>query len=512
MLVVACLLGAASHRLEAGGVTVITHGFNGNVTDWIIPMADRLPLHPGFEGGDFSCYQFSVQSGGQVSVSWLGGTPPLESPSAEFLIKLDWASLSGLFGGASSTTIANAASGALLSTTLIPELGGRALAELPIHLIGHSRGGSVVTEMARVLGEQGVWVDQVTTLDPRPVGTLGDAAVATYENVLYADNFWQNMGDGLFVPNGQALAGAYNRKLLALNGGYSSSHSDVHLWYHGTIDLTTPATDTGATISAAERGSWWTPAEEGGAAAGFRHSRIGGGDRLSDGEPAGGGTGRIRDGFNTHWDLGGGVADNRTPLSVNSGLWPNPIRCRIMESAPSPAGQPSFDLELYYQSGVDPTGQVTFDVLLDPDRNPWNGNEIAISRPPLPRTGPSEVIPATLSIAVDSVPTPPGLYGVCVRLGDGTRRRSLYAATPLEILPDQTPPSIDPESFRITGGLVHFTVLGFPEQSVAIMATSDFVTWARIATRTLEGERWDFIDPDSSSLPRRFYTTLPIDE
>ena len=53
--------------------------------------------------------------------------------------------------------------------TLIPEMGGRPLAQLPLHLIGHSRGGSVVTEMARLLGAQGVWVDQVTTLDPRPV-------------------------------------------------------------------------------------------------------------------------------------------------------------------------------------------------------------------------------------------------------------------------------------------------------------------------------------------------------
>ena len=54
----------------------------------------------------------------------------------------------------------------------------------------------------------------VTTLDPRPVAQFGDAAVTSWVNVLYADNFWQNMGDGLFVPNGQAVFGAYNRHLL----------------------------------------------------------------------------------------------------------------------------------------------------------------------------------------------------------------------------------------------------------------------------------------------------------
>ena len=87
---------------------------------------------------------------------------------------------------------------------------------------------------------------------------FGDASVTSWSNVLFADNFWQTMGDGTFVPNGQSVFGAYNRKLLNLSGGYSSSHSDVHLWYHGTIDLATPATDTQATITATQRSTWWT--------------------------------------------------------------------------------------------------------------------------------------------------------------------------------------------------------------------------------------------------------------
>ncbi len=204
-------------------------------------------------------------------------------------------------------------------------MGGRRLAELPLHLIGHSRGGSVITEMARLLGAQGIWVDQVTTLDPRPVALFGDAAVTSWANVLFADNFWQNLGDGFIVPNGQAVFGAYNRKLLDLNGGYSSSHSDVHLWYHGTIDLATPASDTQATITATQRSTWWTSTEMAGAAAGFLYSLIGGGDRLSNVEPAGTGNGRISDGFNKNWDLGGGLGANRTALPADTGLWPNAI-------------------------------------------------------------------------------------------------------------------------------------------------------------------------------------------
>src|SRR5881275_1224663 len=111
------------------------------------------------------------------------------------------------------------------------------------------------------------------------------------------------MGDGIIVPNGQSVFGAYNRKLLDLNGGYSSSHSDVHLWYHGTIDLATPTSDTQASITASQRTAWWTTTEMSGAGAGFLYSLIGGGDRLSNIEPAGTGNGRINDGFNRNWDL-----------------------------------------------------------------------------------------------------------------------------------------------------------------------------------------------------------------
>src|SRR5207249_3843022 len=208
-------------------------------------------------------------------------------------------------------------------------LNGRSLTELTLHLFGHSRGVSVIEELARLLGAQGVWVDQVTTLDPRPVSQFGDPSMKNYANILFADNYWQNMGDGLFVPNGQAIAGAYNRQLTNLNGGYSSSHSDVHLWYHGTIDLVTPATDTQASITTAERQTWWTAFEAAGTNTGFLYSLIGGGDRLSSAEPGGAGKGRISDGFNKVWDLGAGIAANRDSLPSNNGLWPNLLRLNV---------------------------------------------------------------------------------------------------------------------------------------------------------------------------------------
>ena len=63
-LILLCPIVAQSAR--GGGVTVITHGFNGNVTDWIIPMAERAVDYPGYDGSDFSCYQLEITSGGGV--------------------------------------------------------------------------------------------------------------------------------------------------------------------------------------------------------------------------------------------------------------------------------------------------------------------------------------------------------------------------------------------------------------------------------------------------------------
>src|SRR5205823_6155984 len=290
-------------------------------TDWIIPMANRIPQYDSFPGSEFSCYQMTVGSGYSVTQSRIAGVSPIISDSGEIVIKLDWSALA-IALGTSTTDIADAVVPRLLATNFVPELGGRSLTEFPIHLIGHSRGGSVVSEMARLLGEQGVWVDQLTTLDPHPVSfPYGDADVLVFENVLFADNYWQMNADPS-CPNGESIPGAYNRFLSNLQNGYSCNHSDVHLWYHGTIDwFDTPATDTQATITSSERQSWWTSYEAEGADAGFFYSLLGGADRLSGDEPAGAGNGQIRDGYNKVWDFGAGAAPNRYALASNNGGW-----------------------------------------------------------------------------------------------------------------------------------------------------------------------------------------------
>ncbi len=511
-----CFFGAlllalcSSGFVTAGGVTVITHGFNSNVTDWIIPMAGKIGAYPGFPGTTYTCYEISITRNGSrqyvAAATFLSGVPPLLSDSGEIVVKLDWSTLSS-FGGASTTTVAQTAVNALLATNLIPEMGGRPLVELPLHLIGHSRGGSVVTEMARLLGAEGIWVDQVTTLDPRPVAAFGDPAVTSWTNVLYADNFWQDMGDGIIVPNGQSVFGAYNRKLLDLNGGYSSSHSDVHLWYHGTIDLATPASDTQATITATQRSTWWTSTEMSGAAAGFYYSLIGGGDRLSNVAPAGAGNGRISDGFNTNWDLGGGVAANRMALPANAGLWPDAILFGLGNTNTISAGE-SFDATLYYQAGASPTGEIDLGIFLDVDYNPYNGNEIEVDEQTLPKTGTSAVSLNAPNATVNAAAVPPGTYSVFARVNDGGRTRYLYAPQPLTVTPSLQAPSIDAASLMLSGGVLDFDVHAFPGQDVTVMASTDLVNWVPLQTHTFTGTIWEFVDTNAGNFAKRFYQAV----
>ena len=346
-----CSLAAAPHASFGAGVTLITHGLNGNVDGWVTGMADQIPNYSRFVGTNFTCYEmyFYSNSGAYyLTAARVSGSPPAAPESGEIIVKLDWRQLAD--GNSYNTyQIAAAVVPALLSTNFISELGGHALAELPLHLVGHSRGGSLICEISRLLGTNGLWVDHLTTLDPHPLNNDGfnldfflysdvDAPARTYTSVLFHDNYWQDLSSPI---NGEPVSGAYVRKLTNLNGGYGGTggaHSDVHLWYHGTIDWRTPTSDTEASITATERAAWWVSYEQKGTNAGFEYSLIGGSDRLSSDRPLGVGNPAIRDGFNQWWDLGAGVSSNRTALTTNNGNWPNLIRLNRTTTNQVPPG------------------------------------------------------------------------------------------------------------------------------------------------------------------------------
>jgi hypothetical protein len=504
-------LGFLSFAFSApgAGVTVITHGFNGKVAEWVIPMGNKIPQSHSFPGSNFTSYQVSItRNSGIYSIAqtFLDGVSPPSSDSGEIVIALDWATLSG-FPGPSTSLIASNAALALLSTNLIPELAGRPLAEMPLHLVGHSRGASVMAELARILGTQGIWVDHLTTLDPYPLGLDGDPAMVNYANVLFADNYWQNTG----FPNGQPLAGAYNRQLTDLDGGNSANHSDTHLWYHGTIDLNTPTGDNLAMITTNERAVWWTATEAAGTNAGFFYSLIGGGDRLSGVEPAGAGSGRIIDGFNKVWDLGAGVsanpATNRTRLPVDSGTWPNLIRLTLTGPNLFAMGDP-IPLAFYYQSGATTSAVANVRFYLDSDSNPHNGNENTIFDGTVPNTGISNVYYATLNLSPNPATTLPGTYSVFGSINDGTRTRYLYAPQKLILGPSHQPPVLT--AAGVQSNLFGFKVSGLPGQTVIFQVSSNLVDWISIQTNTLVGTSLGFADPAVASDPQRYYRVLLV--
>ena len=82
----------------AGGVTLITHGFNSSIDGWVIGMATQVPGYPGFPGTNFSCYEIAITQNAQSQLiatpTLLFGTPPLGTDSGEIIIKLDWSTLS----------------------------------------------------------------------------------------------------------------------------------------------------------------------------------------------------------------------------------------------------------------------------------------------------------------------------------------------------------------------------------------------------------------------------------
>lgn len=484
---------SVANSTRGAGVTLITHGLNGNVDGWITSMADQIPSYYRFPGTNFTCYElYFFQSGSNyfLTSTRTSGSSPLSSDSGEIIVKLDWRQLAD--GNSYNTyQVASAVVPALLSTNFISELNGHALAEFPLHLIGHSRGGSLVCELSRQLGTNGVWIDHLTTLDPHPLNNDGftldsllysdvDAPARTYSNVLFHDNYWQNAS---FPIYGEPVSGAYTRQLTNFSGGYSGTgrqHSDVHLWYHGTVDTNIPASyvEDGTTISitSAMRTNWWNNYETKGAAAGFRYSLIGGGNRLSTDHPLGGGTPAIFDGYNQRWDLGAGTStNNRTSLPANNGSWPNLIRFDRLETNSVVQGQSTL-ARFYYQWAQPTNNSAIVEFFIDDDFNPLNGNQKSLGQLTISGSTPTNVPGQTVSLTLNATNASPGYHSLLVRISAGDRSRYLYAPEWVQVVAPSV--STNPPTLSITQAAPDNVVLSWPP---------DHIGWRlQVQTNTLD--------------------------
>ena len=511
---------------------MISHGFMSSVDPWVIPMAEALSAYPALILKDTACYEiyFELTSSGYVPrQKHLAGGNPTNVNSGEIFIKLDWSQMAGELGLFSSVTyrttdVAARVLPALLSTNFIPELRGHPLVELPLHLIGHSRGGSLMCEIAHQLGQRGIWVDHLTTLDPHPlnneyddsiVTSLVDAPAVPWGNVVFADNYYQVNGSFLGNdPSGQRVPGAYNRYLNDHDGGYSGfftavHHSNVHLWYHGTIDWRTPASDTQASIAKFERTNWWTAAENTGQTAGMYYSLLGRGDRTSTNAPSGG-TNIIRLGFNQLYDLGAGIeAPNRRPLEKNAGVWPNLMTFNLTGTGFMTEDVKSIYLnsdeelpvKVRYQAGQAGIS-LSISVFVDRDFNPYNGNEIQIDSVPAGISGTNNVFVGTRRLPGAGML--PAVYAVFAKISDGERSRYLYAPEFLVVEPSQKPPEL---TMRLSDqSSVTLTVNGSPGQSIVVEGGATLGEWQALATNTLTTSIWGLKGNISKS--SRFYRAV----
>ncbi|MCS7034146.1 MAG: hypothetical protein NZ561_09140, partial [Phycisphaerae bacterium] len=237
------MIDCLENRRLLAGVTLLAHGINGNINGWIAAASQAIVQRAG--GADAAAvYTMRIErSGGDIRVASLTKDPGskglAETTSGEMIVRISWAEVAG------ANVNVKSVGEALARFLLQPQGDLPALATLPLHLVGHSRGAALMAQTARFLGKRGVAVDHLTLLDPVPVAGLpnwlndqfGDGAVAAYDNVVFAETYWRRGGEAL---NGAHIAGTYNGDLNQSVGQHHlfSAHAAVPAYWVGTIDPT----------------------------------------------------------------------------------------------------------------------------------------------------------------------------------------------------------------------------------------------------------------------------------
>ncbi|MEI8202186.1 MAG: LamG-like jellyroll fold domain-containing protein, partial [Bacteroidota bacterium] len=433
---------------QGAGVTLIIHGWNpdGSQPAWMQPMANAIVARSGGIG-QIGTITVTGTKGNLTATCSNWNYNLATATSGEIVVLVNWTAVSNhLTTGITAQEVA---------ATIAPKIyqsqnAQPALSELPIHLIGHSRGGGMAYEIARLLGLQGIEVEQVTSLDPHPLtasdpqgtpvpigpGSTIDTPIQIYQNILFADNYYQNIA----YPTGLSLTGAYNRLWTSLPGGYHnqvgytynilgtsynfSDHLNIILAYHGTIDLATPVSNVQATMTTTER-AWFNTYENTGQNTGFVYSRDIAGNRKSTDIPNSGNA--IIAGYNNNSTLGGSGA--RATLTWTSAVWPNVITSvAVKSSVELSAGtqtiynNDALQFKYTYRSYTNASA-VTF--YLDIDRNPYNNNNSATIGTQNFSSTASSIIQSTLAWTVSDLITGTKYY-VYAKISDGTHTRYQY--------------------------------------------------------------------------------------
>ncbi|RUP83076.1 hypothetical protein C7Y69_03220 [Alteromonas sp. KS69] len=222
------LLGSTTSYL-----TVISHGytFSGTLEDWPSDMAEAIQNRSMNLVGNTQIWTFNPSSGS------LTETGELLEGAKHHIVVHNWAELSNNLSAGYSEASSQSLMGAIAQLQLNVSIDSFDF----IHLIGHSRGTVVNSELAQRLLSADMPVTQMTTLDPHDWGLidriysdfdvnpeLNDNGVVNWQGITWLDNYWQTSD---LLLTGRHISGSSSKKL------YEMGHSDVHEMYYGTIDL-----------------------------------------------------------------------------------------------------------------------------------------------------------------------------------------------------------------------------------------------------------------------------------
>jgi len=429
---------------QGAGVSILVHGWDpdGNQPSWMTQMANTIIERNGNEGHIATITVTGIQ-GDLTSTCSDWNFDLATQDHAEIIVLVNWTAVANhLNTGITAQEIAAAVAPKIYTG----QEGEPPLAELPIHLIGHSRGGGMIFEIARLLGLEGVEVEHLTALDPHPLtaadpqpvtGDVIDTPIEIYENILFVDNYYQTIE----FPMGEYVDGAYNRLWTSLTGGYHnetgytynilgtnynfSDHLNIILAYHGTIDLETPTSNGEATMTQNERDAWFNSYENEGENTGFKYSRQIMGNRKSADIPNSGDA--VIEGYHNDALLGGnGVREN---LNWTNAVWPNLITAVVKDGEDVLlAGTQNIPLnsnlqiDYTYRSYAN-ASDVTF--FVDVDRNPYNNNNATTATTEnLSATG-NTITASSVNWTVEDL-TVGEKYYLYAEINDGTRKRFHY--------------------------------------------------------------------------------------
>lgn len=399
----------------AGGVTIVTHGFNADMT-WVNAMADAIARRagggaaPGITVSRINLVVTQGTSGLVVTQTPIAVAPEATFTTGEFVVGLDWTAIDSFQRGqplppdvGEDSTPTQTVAQAVFAYLQTWNYGGRSVLAQPFHVIGHSRGGALVASLARTMGESGVWVDQLTTLDPVPVALFGDAAARVVSTVVFADNIWQNVA----LPSGSSLAGAFNQQMGNLGSG---NHSLIHTWYYGTID---PLATGDGECTLCINPAWYTSDVDANqrAQSGFWYSRIAG---LSGGGSRTGAQARAGL-LNTFGGTATVGTNGRFAITIAPSAWPSVFQ--VQTDKQTLAFGESNTTDFYYQS----TGAgVQVSVYADDDRNPGAGGILLGTASFGPAASPTVAsVPWTITPAAR--PQPYNIYVAVTGAGGRTR-------------------------------------------------------------------------------------------